>query len=67
MIIKKILESYIDISDPKEMFSNDKESMLINKLTEKFVGICYMSCYIIKINKIIRRSYIYMNETLNGD
>ena len=67
MIIKKILESYIDISDPKEMFSNDKESMLINKLTEKFVGICYMSCYIIKINKIIRRSYIYMNDTLNGD
>jgi hypothetical protein len=67
MIIKKNLETYMDISDPKDMFSPNRNEMLIAKLTDKFVGVCYMSCYVIKINKIIRRSYIYMKDTLEGD
>ena len=67
MIIKKNLETYMDISDPKDMFSPNRDEMLISKLTDKFVGVCYMSCYVIKINKIIRRSYIYMKDTLEGD
>ena len=67
MIIKKNLETYMDISDPKDMFSPNRDEMLIAKLTDKFVGVCYMSCYVIKINKIIRRSYIYMKDTLEGD
>ena len=57
----------MDISDPKDMFSPNRDEMLISKLTDKFVGVCYMSCYVIKINKIIRRSYIYMKDTLEGD
>lgn len=66
MIIKKILETYLDLSDPKDMFSSNKDALLLTKLTEKFVGICYMSCYILSVNKIIRRSYIYMKDTLDG-
>jgi hypothetical protein len=57
----------MDINDPNDMFSENRDEMLINKLTEKFVGTCYNSCFIIKINKIIRRSYIYMKDTLDGD
>ena len=67
MYIKKILETYIDIIDPIDIFSANINEMLINKLTEKFVGKCYMSCLIININKIIKRSYIYMKDTLEGD
>lgn len=67
MIIKKILETYLDISDPKDLFSINRDDMIIEKLTKKFVGICYMSCFVVKINKIIRRSYIYMKDTLDGD
>lgn len=67
MFIKKVLETYIDITNPINIFSGDIEKMLIDKLHEKFVNKCYMSCLIIKINKIIKRSYIYMNDTLEGD
>lgn len=67
MLIKKILETYLDITDPNDIYSSDKDAMLIDKLTEKFVGVCYNSCYILKINKIIRRSYMYIKDTLDGD
>jgi len=67
MIIKRILETYMDISDPKEIFSPNRDNMIMDKLKDKFVGVCYMSCFIVKINKIIRRSYIYMKDTLGGD
>ena len=67
MIIKKILETYIDITNPKDMFSSNRDEMIMSKLSDKFVGVCYMSCYVIKINKIIRRSFIYMKDTLDGD
>jgi hypothetical protein len=67
MHIKKILETYLDITDPNDIFSNDRDKMLLNKLSDKFIGICYNSCLIIKVNKIIRRSYIYMKDTLDGD
>ena len=67
MIIKKILETYMDITDPKDIFSPNRDIMIMEKLTAKFVGVCYMSCFVVKINKIIRRSYIYMKDTLDGD
>lgn len=67
MIVKKILETFIDIEDPNEIFSRDRDATILNKLTEKFVGVCYHSCYVLKVNRIIRRSYIYMKETLDGD
>lgn len=67
MYIKKILETYIDITDPVDIFSGNIDDMLINKLKEKFVGKCCMSCLIINVNKIIKRSFIYMKDTLEGD
>lgn len=67
MYIKKILETYIDITNPNDIFSNDRDKMLLDKLSAKFIGVCYNSCLIIKVNKIIRRSYIYMKDTLDGD
>lgn len=67
MQIKKLLETYIDIKDTNEIFSNNIENMLMDKLREKFIGKCYMSCLIININKIIKRSFIYMKDTLEGD
>ena len=66
MLIKKIIETSIDIGDPNDMFSKDRNDMILNKLSKKFVGICYHSCFIIKINRIIRRSYIYMKDNLDG-
>jgi hypothetical protein len=67
MIINKIMETYVDIADPNDMYNDDIDLMLLNKLKEKFVGICYKSCYILDIIRIIRRSSIYMKDTLEGD
>ena len=66
MIIKKLLETVIELSDPNDMFLNI-DDMLIQKLYDKFVGVCYQSSYIIKINRIIRRSYIFMQTSLDGN
>jgi len=67
MIIKKVLETYIDITDPADIFSPNRNEMILRKLSDKFVGICYKSCYILKINNVIRKSFIYMKDTLEGD
>jgi hypothetical protein len=67
MLIKKYIQTYLDIEDPNDMLSANRDEMLLSKLTDKFVGKCCNSCLILKINKIVRRSYIYMKDTLNGD
>jgi hypothetical protein len=66
MLDKKILETTLDIDDAADIYSNDRDKMIMNKLTEKYAGKCFHSCLVIKINKIIRRSFIYMKDTLNG-
>lgn len=38
MFIKKILETYMDITDPNEILSTDRNKMIMEKLTSKFVG-----------------------------
>ena len=67
MFIKKILETYIDISNPNDIFTSDVNGMLLRKLNDKFVGRCYMSCLIVDIIRIVKRSCIYMKKTLHGD
>ena len=67
MIIKKIIETFLDISDPKEIFAPNRDDIILEKLRAKFVGICFMSCLIMSVNRIIRRSYVYMKDTLDGD
>jgi DNA-directed RNA polymerase subunit E'/Rpb7 len=67
MLVKKILETYLDITNPDDIFSSDLDKTVLTKLHNKFVGICYDSCLILNINKIIRRSYVYMKDTLDGD
>jgi hypothetical protein len=66
MLDKKILETTLDIDEPTDIYSNERDKMIMNKLTEKYVGKCFHSCLVININKIIRRSFIYMKDTLNG-
>jgi hypothetical protein len=66
MLDKKILETTLDIDDPTDIYSNDRSKMFMEKLTEKYIGRCFHSCLIIKINRIIRRSFIYMKDSLNG-
>jgi hypothetical protein len=66
MLDKKILETTLDIDDPADIYSNERTKMFMGKLTEKYAGKCFHSCLVIKINTIIRRSFIYMQDTLHG-
>lgn len=67
MIIKKILETCIDLKEPSDIFAQDQDAMIMKKLAEKFEGVCYSSCFVLKINKIVRRGMIYMKYSLDGD
>lgn len=67
MIIKKVLETSLDLLDPVEIYNHDVESMIIKKLTKRYKNRCFQSIYILAINKIIRRSSIKMTrERLDG-
>jgi len=67
MIVKKILETYLDLEIPEYIFASNIDDICIQLLTKKFGNKCYKSCYILKINKIIRSSRRYMSESLSGN
>lgn len=54
MIEKKILEKRINIRDPEYIYSPDPTSICMKILTRYFVGKCFNSCKILKINKILQ-------------
>jgi hypothetical protein len=66
MLIQKPLETRLDFSDPADIINPDVIGLCIKHLTDKYVGRCYMSCLIIKINKILRHSLRYMSRDLSG-
>ena len=66
MLIKKTIETSLDLNNPLDIFSINLNTIIINKLTDKYVNKCFNSCFILKINRIIRRSMIYMKDSLDG-
>lgn len=60
MIIKKVLETSIDLTDPVEIYNHDINPMIIKKLTTRYKNRCFQSIYVLSIVKIIRRSSIKM-------
>lgn len=66
MIIQKPLETRLDFADPIDIINPDVVGLCMRHLTEKYVGKCYMSCLIVKINKILRHSLRYMSRDLSG-
>jgi hypothetical protein len=66
MKIQKPLETRLDFSDPADIINPDVVGLCMRHLTEKYVGKCYMSCLIVKINKILRHSLRYMSRDLSG-
>lgn len=67
ILIKNNIECVITIDDPNTVLSNNINEIILNILKEKFEGKCYSSCYILNVNKIMRRSLIYCNENLDAN
>jgi len=66
MIVPKIIETQLDLNDPNDILDPNLMGMCMRLLTKKFVGRCFKSCLIIKINKILLTSSRYMSEALGG-
>ena len=66
MIIKKVLETTIDITDPNDIYNPNIQNLCIKYLEIKYLKKCYMSCLITKITKILRNSSRYMSNELHG-
>ena len=58
MLIKKNLETSLDLIDPNEIYRIDLDDLIKKKLTTRYVGRCYQSCYVTEVTKIIRRSSV---------
>jgi hypothetical protein len=62
MIIDKIFETQINLTDINDIFNNNLDELLVNKLNNQYVNKCYKSSYILSINKIINRSIPTINK-----
>lgn len=61
-VIKKTLETTVDLYTAADFFAPNVSTMLIKKLTERYVGKCYQSMLIQKIDSILRYSETHMVE-----
>lgn len=62
MIITKIFDIILNISSINDLFTSDINSKLISIIESKYKFKCYLSSYILNINKIINRSLLECNQ-----
>ena len=62
MKINKVFDIILNITDITHIFVKKFDDKLIELLSEKYLNRCFMSAYIIKINKIINRSLLELNQ-----
>lgn len=65
MIIQKTLETFLNIVKYEHVYTTDVDDMCMTLLVEKYAGKCYKSCFIMKINKVIRTSNMYISDLLD--
>lgn len=67
MIITKVLQTSIDLFTDADIYSQDIESVLMRKLTDRYVNHCWQSMLITSIKKIVKHSDITMvDNRLDG-
>lgn len=67
MLIEKLITTTIDLVSDQDIYSLNLTETITNKLTQKYVGVCYSSMLITNIKKIVKLSERYMaNDRLDG-
>lgn len=67
MIVKKILETRLDIKDINFIFCQNYKEKIVAELKTKYVGVCYKSIFVMEILRVIRKSDMYCkNKILDG-
>lgn len=66
-IIKKTLETSVDLYKPADIYAVNVSAMLIDKLTARYVGKCYQSMLIQKIDSVLKYSETHLvDNRLDG-
>lgn len=66
-VVKKTLETSVDLYKASDIYAPNVSAMLVEKLTERYVGKCYQSMLIQKIDSIIKYSETHMvDNRLDG-
>jgi len=67
MLIKKILMSSVDLFAHNDIYTLDVKQMLINKLSKRFVNICYSGLLILRVTRLIEYGDIMIvDDRLDG-
>jgi len=62
MIFTRIFQTYLEIKDINDIYNPDTIGVCIKMLETRYVGRCYMSCFILKIKNIIQTSLTYLDK-----
>lgn len=62
MKITKIFDIILNINNINDIFTRDINQKLLSLIEKKYQNKCYLSSYILKINKIINRSLLEFNQ-----
>jgi hypothetical protein len=62
MKINKVFDIIINIENVSDIFTSDLNNKLLDILIEKYQNKCFLSYYIININKILNRSLVEINQ-----
>ncbi len=67
MKIVKAIHNTIDLKSVRDLYSPNYDQMILQKLKDKFVGVCFKSMYITEIKDIIyRTNFILKRKDLSG-
>lgn len=62
MIIEKVLETSVDLFSPKDIYALDINTVLIDKLSNRYNNKCFSNMLILSVKKIIRYSDRIMTD-----
>lgn len=62
MKVVRQITTQVDIKSMSEMYSPDIDSIILRHLEDKFVGKCFQSCLVEKINNIVWKSDTKINQ-----
>ena len=65
MIITKTIQTKVHIDDPILMYSGDIDAVVMDNIKQRFEGYCYMSCLILEVLEILRRSNFVFSKQRN--
>lgn len=62
MIVEKIIQTVVHLTDPALLYSNNMDAVILDNLKQRFEGYCYRSCLILEVLEIQERGYFIFSR-----